>query len=159
MAGGGRGRGGRIGRAILSAAAIDFADIEALYGDRITAFTNVRFDPATNAISATKGRKLGAIRLSSAPDPKPDQAAIEAGLLEAVRRHGVAILPWSDSAIALRRRAAFAAAHDPAIPDLSDGALIQRIDEWLPPLLTGKRRLDSIDARRAPQCARRTAGL
>ncbi|MEO8141667.1 MAG: ATP-dependent helicase C-terminal domain-containing protein [Sphingomicrobium sp.] len=138
--------GAASGARILSAAAIDFADVEALYGDRIEAFTSVRFDPATNAISATRGRKLGTIRLSSAPDPKPDQAAIEAGLLDAVRRHGVAILPWSDSAIALRRRAAFAAAHDPAVPDLGDGALIDRIDEWLPSLLTGKRRLDSIDA-------------
>jgi ATP-dependent helicase HrpB len=63
-----------------------------------------------------------------------------------VRRHGVNILPWSDSAIALRHRAAFAAEHDPAIPDLGDGALIERIDEWLPSLLTGSRRLDSIDA-------------
>ena len=138
--------GAASGARILSAAAIDFAEIEALYGDRIEAFTNVRFDPATNAISATKGRQLGTIRLSSAPDPKPDQAAIEAGLVEAVRRHGVTILPWPDSAIALRRRAAFAAAHDPAVPDLSDGTLLERIDEWLPSLLTAKRRLDSIDA-------------
>ena len=137
--------GAASGARILSAAALELADVEALYGDRILAFTNVRFDPATAAISATKGRRLGAIRLSSAPDPKPDQAAIEAGLIDAVRRHGVAILGWSDSAIALRRRAAFAAAHDPAIPSLSDAALIDRIDEWLPSLLTGKRRLDSID--------------
>lgn len=138
--------GAASGARILSAAAIDFAEIEALYGDRIEAFTNVRFDPANNAIGATKGRNLGAICLSSAPDPKPDQGAIEAGLLEAVRRHGVAILPWSDSAVALRRRAAFAAAHDPAIPDLSDGTLIERVEEWLPSLLMGKRRLDSINA-------------
>ena len=137
--------GAASGARILSAAALDLADVEALYGDRIEAFTNVRFDPATAAISATRGRRLGAIRLSSAPDPKPDQPAIEAGLADAVRRHGLAILPWSDSAIALRRRAAFAAAHDPAIPDLSDAALIERIDEWLPSLLTGKRRLDAID--------------
>jgi len=137
--------GAASGARILSAAALDLADVEALYGDRIEAFANVRFDPATAAISATRGRRLGAIRLSSAPDPKPDQAAIEAGLADAVRRHGLAILPWSDSAIALRRRAAFAAAHDPAIPDLSDAALIERIDEWLPSLLTGKRRLDAID--------------
>lgn len=137
--------GAASGARILSAAALDLADVEALYGDRIEAFANVRFDPATAAISATRGRRLGAIRLSSAPDPKPDQPAIEAGLADAVRRHGLAILPWSDSAIALRRRAAFAAAHDPAIPDLSDAALIERIDEWLPSLLTGKRRLDAID--------------
>ena len=138
--------GAASGARILSAAALDFSDVEALYGDRIEAFTNVRFEPATAAISATKGRRLGTIRLSSAPDPKPDQAAIEAGLLDAVRRHGVAILPWSDSVTALRRRAAFAAGHDPAIPDLNDAALIERIDEWLPSLLTGKRRLDAIDA-------------
>ena len=137
--------GAASGARILSAAALELADVEALYGDRILAFTNVRFDPATAAISATRGRRLGAIRLSSAPDPKPDQAAIEAGLIDAVRRHGVAILGWSDSAVALRRRAAFAAAHDPAIPSLNDAALIDRIDEWLPSLLTGKRRLDSID--------------
>ena len=137
--------GAASGARILSAAALTQADVEALYGDRIEAFTNVRFDPATAAISATKGRRLGAIRLSSAPDPKPDQAAIEAGLTDAVRRHGVAILPWSDSAIALRRRAAFAAAHDPAIPDLSDAVLIERVDQWLPSLLSGKRRLDAID--------------
>ena len=133
------------GARILSAAALDLSDVETLYSDRIEAFTNVRFDPATSAISATKGRRLGAIRLSSAPDPKPDQAAIEAGLVDAVRRHGLAILPWSDSAVGLRRRAAFAAAHDPAIPDLGDAALIGRIDEWLPSLISGKRRLDAID--------------
>ena len=136
--------GAASGARILSAAAIEFADIEALFGDRITAFAEARFDPATNAIVATRGRRLGAIRLSSAPDPKPDPAAIEAGLLDAVSRHGLAILPWSDSAVALRHRAAFAAAHDPAIPDLGDATLLARIDDWLAPLLTGQRRLDAI---------------
>ena len=138
--------GAASGARILSAVALDLGDVEALYGERIEAYTNVRFDPATAAISATRGRRLGAIRLSSAPDPNPDQAAIEAGLLDAVRRHGLAILPWSDSAIALRRRAAFAAAHDATVPSLSDAALIERIEDWLPSLLIGQRRLDAIDA-------------
>ena len=136
--------GAASGARILSAAAIEPADIEALFGGRIEAWTDVRFDPATAAISATKGRRLGAIRLSSAPDPKPNQAAIEEGLLDALRRHGLALLPWNDSATALRQRAAFAAAHEPAIPDLSDAALLARLDEWLTPLLAGQRRLDSI---------------
>ncbi|HEV2043488.1 MAG TPA: ATP-dependent helicase C-terminal domain-containing protein, partial [Sphingomicrobium sp.] len=138
--------GAASGARIMSAAALDLTDIEALYGDRIEAYANVRFDPATASISATRGRRLGAIRLSSAPDPRPDQAAIEAGLLDAVRRHGLAILPWSDSAIALRLRAAFAAANDATIPSLSDAALIERIEEWLPSLLVGQRRFDAIDA-------------
>ncbi|MDQ3145010.1 MAG: ATP-dependent helicase HrpB, partial [Pseudomonadota bacterium] len=137
--------GAASGARILSAAAIALAGIEELFGDRIEHYSEVRFDPATAAISATRGRRLGAIRLSSAPDPKPDQAAIEAGLLEAVRRHSLALLPWPDTALALLKRAAFAAAHEPAIPDLSDAALLARLDEWLPSLLAGKRRLDSVD--------------
>ena len=132
------------GARILSAAAIGAEEVEELFADDIETFIEVRFDPATAAISATKGRRLGSIKLSSAPDPRPDQAAIEAGLLDAVRRHGLAILPWSESAVALRKRAAFAASHDDSIPDLSDKALLARLDDWLAPLLAGKRRLDAF---------------
>ncbi|MEO6580299.1 MAG: ATP-dependent helicase C-terminal domain-containing protein, partial [Sphingomicrobium sp.] len=137
--------GAASGARILSAAAIELADVDALYAERIEAFAKVRFDPVTAAISATKGRRLGAITLSSAPDPKPDQSAIEAGLIDAVRRHGLGILPWSDSAAALRRRAAFARIHDESIADLSNPALLHRIDEWLAPLLAGRRRLDAVE--------------
>ena len=137
--------GAASGARILSAAGIELSDFEDLFGASIEAFTEVRFDPATSAISATKGRRLGAIRLSSAPDPKPDQAAIEAGLIAAVGRHGLANLPWSESALALRQRAEFARAQDAAIGDLSDAALLEQLDEWLAPVLAGKRRLDTID--------------
>lgn len=137
--------GAASGARILSAAAIETSAVESLFADRIETYTDVRFDPSTSAISATRGRRLGAIKLSSAPDPNPDQAAIEAGLMEAVRRNGLAILPWSDTAAALRQRAMFAARHDDQVADLSDPALLSRLDEWLPPLLTGRRRLDSID--------------
>ncbi len=137
--------GAASGARIMSAAAIDVSDVEALFAGDIETYVEVRFDHATSAINATRGRRLGAIRLSSAPDPKPDQATIEAGLLDAVRRHGLATLPWSEAALALRARAAFAARHDDRIADLSDSALVARVEEWLAPLLSGKRRLDAID--------------
>ena len=134
--------GAASGARIISAAAIDFSAIEALFEDRIVAFRDARFEPSTRKIVATRGRKLGAIRLSSAPDPKPDQAIIEAGLLDAVRHHGLAILPWSEHALALRQRAAFAAEHDPSIPKLDDTSLIAKLDDWLAPLLVGRRDLE-----------------
>ena len=136
--------GAAAGARILSAAAITAEEVETLFAEAIEPFTEVRFDPATAATSATKGRKLGSIKLSSSPDPRPDQAAIEAGILDAVRRHGLSLLPWSEAALALRQRAAFAAQHDAAIPDLSDARLLEGLEEWLAPLLTGKRRLDAI---------------
>lgn len=136
--------GAASGARILSAAAIGMGEIEMLFADQIESYTEVRFDPATAAISATRGRRLGAIKLSSAPDPRPDQAAIEAGLIEAVRRHGLDILPWNEATLSFRQRAVFAARHDAGIADVSDPALLARLSEWLAPLLHGKRRLDAV---------------
>ena len=134
--------GAASGARIMSAAAIDWTDIEALYADRITDFREARFDPATRRIVATRGRRLGSITLASAPDPKPDTETVAAGLVDAVRRHGLAILPWSEHAAALRHRTAFARLSDATIPDLGDAALQETLDDWLAPLVAGRLDLD-----------------
>lgn len=128
------------GARILSAAPIDPADIETLFADRITTARKVTFDPATGGVSATRERRLGAIRLSRGPDPQADPAAISAALLEGVRTHGLGPIPWGEAAAHLRQRAGFV----PGI-DLSDDTLLVRLDDWLPPLLEGKRRIADID--------------
>lgn len=133
------------GARILSAAPIDQATVESLFADHIQAGTQVAFDPATGTVRASHGRRLGAIQLSGGQDSRADPAAVEAALLEGVRTHGLALLAWSESASALRTRAAFARRFDPAIADLSDAALRATLDDWLPALLAGKRRLAEID--------------
>jgi ATP-dependent helicase HrpB len=133
------------GARILSAAPIDQPTIESLFADRIASGTQVAFDPATGTVRASHGRRLGAIRLSGGQDSRAEPAAIEAALLEGVRTHGVGRLPWSEAASALRLRAAFARRFDAAIADLSDEALLAALDDWLPVLLAGKRRLGEVD--------------
>lgn len=132
------------GARILSAAPIDRETVEALFADRIDSGTQVAFDPASGGVRASHGRRLGAILLSGGQDSRADPAAIEAALLDGVKRHGLALLPWGREAQALRRRAAFARNADPDIPDLSDTALLAQADAWLPGLLGGKRRLSDI---------------
>ncbi|MDX5983630.1 ATP-dependent helicase HrpB [Sphingomonas echinoides] len=134
------------GARILSAAAIDLATIEALFGESIATHRTVTFDPATGGVQTTRDRRLGALRLSSGPDAQADPEAIAAALLAGVHAHGLAQLPWSDAARALRHRAAFAQDHGGAELALDDAALLARADEWLAPLLVGKRRLDAIDS-------------
>ena len=146
------------GARILSAAAIDFATVEALFADRIEVRRSVGFDSASGAVQALRERRLGAIRLSSGPDSAAFPAEIEAALLEGVRAHGLALLPWSEGANALRMRSAFAAAHGGPEDALADVALIARLDEWLPPLLTGKRRLDAIAPDALAQALQNVAG-
>jgi len=132
------------GARILSASAIDQATVEALFADRIATGTEVRFDPASGGVRASHGRRLGAVLLSGGQDSRADPEAIETALLEGVREHGLRLLPWSEAAISLRRRAAFARRINPSLPDFSDEALLATLDQWLPPLLAGKRRLEDV---------------
>jgi ATP-dependent helicase HrpB len=137
--------GSAAGARILSAAAIDAATVERLFGDRIDSGTQLAFDPATGAVQAKRGRRLGAITLSEGRDAKASSEEVAAALVEGVRNHGLELLPWSDGAQSLRRRTAFARRFEPALPDLSDEALLARLDDWLPAVVAGKRSLGAID--------------
>lgn len=137
-------QGAASGARILSAAAIDLPTIESLFGDRIERRTDVVFDPATGNVAATSERRLGALKLAGGQDASASRQEIAAALVEGVRTHGLSLLPWDESALALRARAAFAAAHGAEVPATDDAALIDRLDEWLPSLGEGKRRLDGL---------------
>jgi ATP-dependent helicase HrpB len=136
--------GAASGARILSAAAIDEAQVFDFLGDRIETRHDGAFDPATGSVVPTRSRRLGAIRLASGPDPNPDPQAIAAALVEGVAEHGLHLLPWNEEAQAFRARVAFAAAADPAFPDFSDEGLAARLDDWLAPLAQGRRRLSDI---------------
>ena len=133
-------QGSAAGARILSAAPIREAEVIALFSARIAEHRTVRFRAANGGIEALRERRLGAVRLSSGSDDRPDPDAVIAALTEGVRQGGLDLLPWSDAARSLRIRAAFA-----GVEALSDSALMETLDEWLPPLLQGRRRLSDID--------------
>ncbi|WP_271299286.1 ATP-dependent helicase HrpB [Sphingomonas sp. CV7422] len=130
-------QGAASGARILAAAPITLATIERLFGARIETRRTVDFDPATGGVTTLRERRLGALRLSSGPDSQADPAAIADALLDGVRTHGLDLLPWRESGEALKARARYAGI------DI-DALLVERLDEWLPPLLAGRRRLDAI---------------
>jgi ATP-dependent helicase HrpB len=130
-------QGAASGARILAAAPITLATIERLFADRIEARRTVDFDPATGGVTTLRERRLGALRLSSGPDSQADPAAVAAALLDGVRTHGLALLPWSAGGEALKARARYAGV------DI-DALLVEQLDMWLPPLLDGRRRLDAI---------------
>jgi ATP-dependent helicase HrpB len=78
--------------------------------------------------------------------------------VEGVRRHGLALLPWGEAAIALRQRVAFAAPFLGDLPGMDDSALIEALDEWLPALVAGRRRLDAIPPAALDQALRDRIG-
>ena len=132
-------QGAASGARIITAVAIDRAEVESLFVDRIAVRRTLTFNPETGGVDGVLERRLGAIIMASGHDSAVDAQAVTAALVEGVRAHGLALLPWPDSAFSLRQRAHFAGQDD-----LSDDALMTALDEWLPNVLGGKRKLGEI---------------
>lgn len=90
---------------------------------------------ADGRATARRERALGAIVLSQTPIPATEELSAQA-LAAALQRDGLGILPWSEGAVALRRRLGVLhhALGDPW-PAVDDAALAARVEEWLAPEL------------------------
>jgi ATP-dependent helicase HrpB len=130
---------------IRLAAALSFAQLEMLHGDRFSDDTEIRFDPREEAVIARRVIRLGALVIKEQPPLDADPASVAAVLAEAVRARGLDRLPWSDAARQLQARVALLRRADPqAWPDLSDAGLLAGLADWLGPELFGLRRLSEV---------------
>lgn len=126
---------------IWLAASLDEPSLRRAVGDAITTTRRVDWDEQLERVRAAEVEALGAIVLRERPlrDVLPDDIAN--ALLTVARRRGVAALPWSDADAAMRARLRFAHRHIGApFLDVSDDALLERLDAWLAPVLGNARR-------------------
>lgn len=134
-------QGAASGARIMSAVPISADDVESIFADRIETVRTANFDPSTERVTSERQVRLGAIIIKRGQDGEADAAMIAAALVDAVRKYGLDKLPWSKSAEALRQRASYAGEEG-----IGDAALMDTLDDWLLPLVQGKRRLSDIDA-------------
>ncbi|WP_302852288.1 ATP-dependent helicase C-terminal domain-containing protein, partial [Streptomyces sp. TRM64462] len=101
-------------------------------------------------VVARSVERLGAVDLAVRPLKDAGPGLVRAALLDGLRREGLGLLGWSPDAVRLRERLAFLhRTLGSPWPDVSDGALLERADEWLEPELSRARRragLGRIDA-------------
>lgn len=129
------------------AAPISMEDIERLDTARITHDEAVTWDTKTNAVRASRQRRLGALVLSEDALSKPEPALIADALLQGVRQAGLHTLAWTPELAQWRARVQFLRRVDGANstwPDLSDEALLRTLAEWLGPYLHGITTLDRV---------------
>ena len=139
--------GDRRGARILLAAPLTDTDFEALFGDRFEELNHVGWDHREKAVRATRRRCFGKLILAERPHPDPAERDVVAAMLEGIGRLGVTALPWTKAIRDLQARALFLRELDgpeSAIADLSDAALLDRLDSWLGPFLNGVRRADQL---------------
>ncbi|MGX5829816.1 ATP-dependent helicase HrpB [Mesorhizobium sp. 43Arga] len=131
---------------IAAAAAISEDDIRATLADRIETRRQTSFDRERRAVRVRETVRLGAITLAERMLPAPSGADADRAITDALREHGLSLLGWSKEAETLRQRLSWLHRGLGAPwPDMSDEALIGRLDDWLLPFLSGAASLAAID--------------
>ena len=142
---------GAAGRAqVILGAPIEFADIEAMFGDQIETRASATIDPASGALRGRKVRRLGKLVLSEAPLERLSGAELAQALLDVVAESGLGLVDWDDTARQTRGRVRFMRGLEgEAWPDWSDEALLESLNDWLAPALNGVSSLKDVDVSRA----------
>ena len=94
--------------------------------------------------------------LSEQPVSAEDEAVVRA-MLEGIRSMGIECLPWEKETLALQQRAQWMKTHSALskeLPDFSSRALMESLEEWLAPFLTGVTRAAQLKNLSLPEIFR-----
>jgi ATP-dependent helicase HrpB len=121
------------GAVVRAAAPITQEAAELAAAHLLTDRVEARFE--NGRVVARRERRLGAIQLASTP-VRPGREEGHAAVARALASQGLGAIGWSGGADALRRRLALVRRElgDPW-PDVSEPALLARLEEWLAPEL------------------------
>ncbi|MEM9100551.1 MAG: ATP-dependent helicase C-terminal domain-containing protein, partial [Pseudomonadota bacterium] len=130
---------------IRLAAAISDADLRRAHGDQIHWVEMAEWSKRARLVEARRREMLGAIALTDQHWRDVPPEALGAALADGVRERGLEAIPWTTSATALRHRIAWARKVDADLPNCSDAALVDTLDDWLTPHLAGLTRIEQIE--------------
>lgn len=133
---------------ILSAAAVEESAVRSVLDSRLRQRTDLSFDRKSGRVRARRTTSLGGIVLSREALPVPPGDAVTAVLLSALREFGLDLLPWSQRAQSLRTRLGWLhSVVGSPWPDMADAALMNDVENWLAPFLTGEPAFDQLGQR------------
>lgn len=126
---------------IYRAAALDPALFEQVLAEQVSQRDELEWDEREGVLRAERQRRVGELILSREPLPGLDDEARGRALLGLVRRKGLELLPWTpelrqwQARIGLLRQLDLRTGESSEWPDVSDAALLERLEDWLLPYL------------------------
>ncbi|MCG8274849.1 ATP-dependent helicase HrpB [Stenotrophomonas sp. NLF4-10] len=131
---------------VLRAAPMDEARLRRDFPQRFHQHDVVRWNGDRRALEARRETGFDRIVLDSRPAGKVDPAQAARALTDAVHELGLDALPWTQGLRQWRHRVQGLRRWMPelGLPDLSDAALLDTLDDWLLPAFAGKTRLDAL---------------
>ncbi|MFJ3076358.1 ATP-dependent helicase HrpB [Pseudomonas sp. NPDC087029] len=137
---------------IYLAADFDPALLDNVLAEQVERIDILDWDEREQVLRAERQRKVGELVLSREPLPGLDDEARAKALLGLVRRKGLNLLNWTpelrqwQARVALLRQLDMAGTGQSEWPDLSDEALLARLEDWLQPYLGKVSRLSHFAA-------------
>lgn len=119
---------------IRAALPISEAELRAVHGDRIAWRDTCRWSTRTSRVEARHQETLGALVLDDRRWDDPPTDIVARALCEGIRALGLEALGWTRTARLLRARIGYA-----GVADMSDASLLDGLEEWAMPHLTGIR--------------------
>lgn len=126
---------------IYLAAELDPSLFDGPLAEQVRQHDVLDWDEREGALRAERQRKIGELVLDSVALPQLDEDTRGRALLGLVRRKGLNLLNWTpelrqwQARVALLRELDLAQGADSQWPDLSDEALLSRLEDWLLPYL------------------------
>jgi ATP-dependent helicase HrpB len=131
---------------VFLAAKISQAAIEQHFGEQIVSHASVEWDARAEAVSARAQRRLGNLLLEDKALSSVPAEAMQAALLQGIRATGLSCLPWQEAHQQWRGRVMLLRrVMGETWPDVSDKALLARLDDWLAPFVQGMNRLAHLE--------------
>ncbi len=131
---------------IFLAAAIDAQKIDQHFSEFIKTNNNITWDQRNKTVQASKTQCLGTLVLEEKQLDNPDPELINKALINGIHQTGLQCLPWRKSNRQWQQRLQFLHQHlSDNWPDLSNQSLLNTLDEWLAPFLTGMSRLSHLN--------------
>lgn len=132
---------------VFAAAPFDPDVLERDHADRFVTERVLRWDDERQIAEAFEERRFDALVMSRKAIPVSGDDAVPA-LLAGIRARGIDSLPWSENARRLRARIGALRVWRPELnlPDVADTTLLQSLESWLSSYLSGKRRLEALQA-------------
>jgi ATP-dependent helicase HrpB len=126
---------------IRLAAGLSEGDFREVCDTRLETVSRIEWDARSRSVTASEEQRLGALVVASRPLTAPAAEAVARAMADGVRSLGLGALPWSGPSRSLvaRVRWLHAQAALPGLPDWSEAALLDTLEDWLEPCLAGIR--------------------
>ncbi|WP_447968441.1 ATP-dependent helicase HrpB [Nitrospira sp. M1] len=132
---------------VVLVAPVSIDELEEQCPDLFNDIEFVEWDDLRLAVQARRQRRLGELVIKDRPLQESSSSLITSALLHGIRQHGIDCLPWTKDLRNWQARVLYIRkieSEESGWPDVSDTHLLETLEQWLAPYVSGMSRLHEV---------------